>query len=379
MPIEKINYKINSDNFCILYTDKVEDQINKALNLINSDKKILLLYDENISNNLVSDIFYELKATGSKIYKKKIKSKKKNKNIDNVLKILDFLQSNNFTKRSVLVCFGGGVAGDVSALVSALYMRGMFFINIPSTMTAIVDSCIGGKAAVNYKNNINLIGTYYHPKFVFIYEKILNKLPEREYLSGFPEIIKCILINKNNLKSIIDKNINKILRRDKIFLKYIIMKTLKIKIKFFINDVYENNKRLLLNFGHTFAHSIEATTDKIIKGDFLRHGEAVGIGIISELYLSKLENKNKKLKKNIDININLIAKILEKLKLPSKLLISKYIKQQIISECYTSVFKDKKKISTRPRYIMLSNSGDYIVKEIKNLDNINLVFHKIVN
>jgi 3-dehydroquinate synthase len=124
-------------------------------------------------------------------------------------------------------------------------------------MTAIIDSCIGGKTAINYNNIINSVGTYYHPKSVFIFKNIIDNLPEREFLAGIPEIIKCGLIKKSNILKDLKKNHLDIKKRDFKLLKKIIYETLKVKIFFFKNDIYEKNTRLNLNFGHTFGHAME--------------------------------------------------------------------------------------------------------------------------
>ena len=159
-------------------------------------------------------------------------------------------------------------------------------------MTALVDSCVGGKTGVNFQSQINLIGTYFHPTNVIIYEKILETIPEREYISGQAEIIKSFIISNKGSLNIFNKNITKILNRQKNIVKKLILDSLKIKIEHFTNDVFEKNKRLLLNFGHTFGHAYEMATDDLIKKDYLRHGEAVSLGIISEIALSYLENNN---------------------------------------------------------------------------------------
>ena len=111
-----------------------------------------------------------------------------------MFRILDILINYKFTKKSVIVSFGGGVVGDVSALASSLYLRGMIYFCIPTTMTSMIDSSIGGKTGINYKGVINSIGNYHHPKSVFILEDVINEIPEREYFAGFAEIIKCGLI-----------------------------------------------------------------------------------------------------------------------------------------------------------------------------------------
>ena len=226
---KKINYSIDNKIYDVIFTDNILTQLNLKFSKIKSDKKIYLIYDENINSQIISELSKGLKITGSIVLKKKIKSQKKNKNINVVIKLIEELNNNKFTKKSVIVACGGGVVGDLCGLVGSLYLRGMIFINIPTTMTAIVDSCIGGKTAVNHKNIINLIGSYYHPEVVFIYYKLLKILPIREYLAGLPEIIKCGLISKNGVIKNLKKNKSKFFNRDKKFLSEIVLKTLKTK------------------------------------------------------------------------------------------------------------------------------------------------------
>ena len=133
----------------------------------------------------------------------------------------------------------------------------LIYFHIPTTMTAIVDSCIGGKTGINYKNIINSLGSYYHPRTVFISKNVINLIPKREFLAGIPEIIKSGVIDNNIITKMLINNKQKCLSRDFRFMSKLIQLSLKTKIKFFKNDIYENSKRLNLNFGHTFAHAIE--------------------------------------------------------------------------------------------------------------------------
>ena len=128
-------------------------------------------------------------------------------------------------------------------------------------MTAIIDSCIGGKTGINYNNIINSIGTYYHAKKVYISKNILYHLPEREYIAGIPEILKCGLINNIKIIKLLE-NKELVISRKFNYLSEIIKLSLATKIKFFKNDVFERGERLNLNFGHTFAHAIEMAFDK---------------------------------------------------------------------------------------------------------------------
>ena len=201
-----INYTINNTEHKVTFCrSNIYKSISSSIELVKSDKNILLIYDDKIEKNILKNIFHELKLSGCKIYSLKVKGDKFNKNEKYLFKILDFLIQNKFTKKSVIISCGGGVVGDVAALASSLYLRGTIYFSIPSTMTAIVDSAIGGKTGINYKGIINSIGTYYHPKNVFILEDIISSIPNREYISGFSEIIKCGLIDNKKILHYLEK------------------------------------------------------------------------------------------------------------------------------------------------------------------------------
>ena len=376
---DKIVYKINDNFHDIIYTRNILKSLDRRINELNSDKKIVFIYDENISHHIIDDISLGLKLTGCKILSKKIKSLKKNKNIQNVLDLIKLFSNLSLTKKSIVIVCGGGVIGDLVALASCLYKRGLIYINIPSSMTALVDSCVGGKTGVNFQNQINLIGTYFHPRTVMIYEKIINTIPDRDYISGLAEVVKSFILSKKNLNYFISKNKN-ILKREPKIVKTLILESLKIKVNYFIKDIYENNERLLLNFGHTFGHAYEMASDEMVKKDYFRHGEAVSLGIISEIVMSYLETNSKFKKKLILKNLSEISKILLELNLPVKLKIpSKVNKIKFKKKIYFYIFKDKKKISEKPRYINFLKPNKLSIKEVQNFDNINKVIHYLTN
>lgn len=376
---DRIEYKINDNFHDIIYTKNILNSLNEKITQLSSDKKIVFIYDENISDKIIKDITLGLKLTGCKILSKKIKSLKKNKNIQNVLNLIKLFSDLSLTKKSIVMVCGGGVIGDLVALASCLYRRGLIYINIPSSMTALVDSCVGGKTGVNFQNQINLIGTYFHPKTVFIYDKIIKTIPERDYVSGLAEVIKCYILSKNNLKFLNSKK-KQILKRDPKITKTLILDSLKTKVKHFVNDIYEDDLRLLLNFGHTFGHAYEMASDEMIKKDYFRHGEAVSLGMISEIVMSYLETNSFRKKKDILKNLSQIIKILKELNLPTKLeLPSKINKSQFQKKVYFYVFKDKKKISERPRYVNFLKISKLSIKEVQNFDNINKVIYYLIN
>jgi len=368
----ELKYNINNEVHKIIFCSKnKKDFMISDLKKLISDKKILFLYDKNIDNVLIQRILDNLKISGCKIFKIKIEGNKTNKNEKLLFKIIDTLIKNNFTKKSTVISCGGGVVGDVSALASSLYLRGLIYFHIPTTMTAIVDSCIGGKTGINYKGIINSFGNYYHPKNVYILEDIIKLIPDREYYAGIPEVIKCGLISNKKILNFIRTNKNKIISRNFSYVSQMCKFALKVKINFFSNDLYEKNKRLNLNFGHTFAHAIEMTLEKHFNKDYIRHGEAVGIGILCELYYAflkenKIYNLTKSILQSFSLPINLDNKEIKK------------NKQIIQSNIYQNIFLDKKRINQFPRYIKLMRIGKTKAMEIRDFDRLNETIFRIV-
>ena len=358
-------YKIQKQKYNVYIKNNIQLTLIKDLKKFQTDKKILFVYDKKININLVNDLIKSLREDGCKLFLLELEAEKFNKNQKSLFKIIDFLINNEFTKRSIILSFGGGVIGDISALAASLYLRGLIYLHIPSTMTSIIDSCIGGKTAINYKNIINSIGNYYHPKSVYISHDVIKRIPHREYLSGIPEIIKCSVIKNIKILKYLEKYKERILNRDFQYLSKIIYETLKVKISLFKDDVFENNKRLFLNFGHTFAHAIEMATQKVFKKEVFRHGEAVGIGMLCEIFYSNKEKKCKKYDK--------ISNILHDMKLPNNLNISNFASKRRLlhNEIYKSVFLDKKKLNKNPRYICLKNYGNTSIREISDYNLLN--------
>lgn len=369
-----INYKINNEKhkivFCpdnqgikIIKKKKSYMQLSRDLKKIQHDGKVLLVIDKNIDKRITNYMIHDLKISNKNLYVLYIVGSKVNKNLKTFYKIINILFKNKFTKNSVLISCGGGVIGDISGLASSLYFRGLIYFHVPTTMTALIDSCIGGKTGINYKNIINSIGNYYHPKKVYISKNILNLLPEREYIAGIPEIIKCGLINNSRILNLLDKNKEQVYSRNFNFLVKIINFALKTKIKFFKNDIFEKNERLKLNFGHTYAHAIESSLEKLSsnkKEDILRHGEAVGLGLLCEIFYINSNNHLYYMVKNL----------LKKYALPTNLLGVNLNKNDLKKQIYRFIFLDKKKISKYPRYIELKKIGKTKISEMKNFKKI---------
>lgn len=180
-------------------------------------------------------------------------------------------------RKAIIVALGGGVVGDVAGLLASVYMRGVEFVQVPTTVLAQVDASIGGKTAVNLLAGKNLLGTFYHPRVVLIDPAVLKTLPDREFRAGLYEALKCGIIGNVELFLRFEQNRARILKRDPAELEWLITQSVKLKAEVVSADEHEGGLRRVLNLGHTIGHALEAETGY----RKLLHGEAVAWGMIA--------------------------------------------------------------------------------------------------
>jgi 3-dehydroquinate synthase len=184
-------------------------------------------------------------------------------------------------RKSLLIAVGGGVVGDLAGFVAASYLRGVALVHVPTTIVAQVDSSIGGKTGVNLPEGKNLVGAFYPPKLVLSDPEVLRTLPEREFRGGLAEIIKHAVIADAEMFAYLEKNMEKVGRRDRPALEYLIPRNVAIKARVVGRDERESGLREILNFGHTFAHALESVTHY----KRYQHGEAVAWGMMAAALL----------------------------------------------------------------------------------------------
>lgn len=197
--------------------------------------------------------------------------------------IFDALLSEGGDRKSVLFALGGGVVGDMTGFAAASFMRGVPFVQVPTTLLAQVDSSVGGKTGINHPRGKNMIGAFYQPQLVVCDLDALQTLPERELSAGLAEVIKYGPIADPGFLTWIEQNLPKLMARDGAALAYAVKRSCEIKAWVVGQDERESGLRAILNFGHTFGHAIEAGLGY---GQWL-HGEAVGCGMVMACHLSK--------------------------------------------------------------------------------------------
>jgi len=197
------------------------------------------------------------------------------KTLETVARVLDEL---------VVVALGGGVVGDIAGFAAACYMRGVAFIQVPTTLLAQVDSSVGGKTGVNHEQGKNLIGAFHQPRLVLIDTDTLSTLPDRELKAGLAEVIKYGAITDLEFFGWLEANMGELLRKNPDALAYAIQRSCELKAEVVAEDEREAGRRAILNFGHTFGHAIE---NSLGYGEWL-HGEAVAAGMLMAAELSNI-------------------------------------------------------------------------------------------
>lgn len=312
-----------------------------------SEKNLYIITNETV-NHLYKNFFKNIiKNKALKLHLLVLPDGEQFKNITTIQKIYDFLADNQANRSSIAIAFGGGVIGDMTGYAAATYMRGMGYIQIPTTLLSQVDSSVGGKTGVNHSSGKNMIGVFNQPMQTIIDISFLKTLPTREIIAGYAELIKAAFIkNKNLFEQLTSINIHEIIE-DPIFLIEAIYQACQIKAKVVEEDEKEKGVRAILNFGHTLGHLLETLTSY---SKYL-HGEAVIVGMDFSAWFS--------MKKELlsEQQFNQVHQHLAKLNI--RINISKPSQENFIE----LIYHDKKASNRGIKFIGLKQIGNYHIFE----------------
>jgi 3-dehydroquinate synthase len=250
---------------------------------LNLGKKCAVISDVNVKSHFANPALESLRQAGFEPVLLTIPAGETAKGLKTVQRCYDELAAHRLERRSFIVALGGGVVGDLAGFVAATYLRGIPFVQVPTTLLAQVDSSVGGKVGVNLKAGKNLVGAFYQPRLVLCDLATLETLPLREYRSGLAEVIKYGIIYDRVLFGRLEKTLDKLLARDPQLLTSVIARCCEIKAEVVGADETESSLRAILNFGHTIGHGLEAISRY---GKYL-HGEAISIGQVAAAKLSE--------------------------------------------------------------------------------------------
>lgn len=265
-----------------IYFDSSYENLKNAVKYAGfSDGKAVVITDSNISKIYLDDVLKNLNESFSEVHSLEYPAGEQNKNLDQIRSFYSFFVKKNLDRKSVVFALGGGVTGDMTGFAAATFMRGLPFVQLPTSLLSQVDSSVGGKVGVDFMSHKNFIGAFYQPRFVYINYKTLDTLPPEQFTSGLGEVIKNGLIRDEAYYRYIQDNTQKILNKDSETLIELIEGSCKIKARVVELDEREENMREILNFGHTFGHAIESLSN------FTElHGHCVAHGVRGGLYLS---------------------------------------------------------------------------------------------
>lgn len=275
----------------VLYNKKpcydiiIENSFDKLCNEVEKldtiDKKICIITDSIVGPIYLNEVMHLLEPICKNVDSYTFHAGEGSKNLNTANQIYNFLIEHNYDRKDILIALGGGVVGDLTGFVSATYLRGIDYIQIPTSLLAQVDSSIGGKTGVDFNHYKNMVGAFKMPKLVYINSKTLSTLDERHFFNGFAEAMKHGLIKDAMYYEWLISNMYEICERDLEVMEELIFKSCQIKKAIVEKDPTEQGDRALLNFGHTIGHAIEN-----YKNFSLYHGECVALGCIAAAYIS---------------------------------------------------------------------------------------------
>ncbi len=317
--------------------------------------ELFVITDENVKALYGATVLKNLRKAGLKPTMFTVPAGESSKSLE----MADFLYSklieNRATRKSTILALGGGVVGDLAGFVAATFMRGVKFVQIPTTILSQVDSSVGGKVGVNHRLGKNLIGAFYQPVFVLVDPDVLQTLPYRERRAGMAEVIKYSFIYDAAFFEILDDNLSALLNLvDAEMIASVLSTCCSIKADVVEKDEREGGLRAVLNFGHTIGHALEAATDY---GTFL-HGEAILHGMRGAVYLSVLEKKITQ-----DVAIRALG-LIDKLDPPS-------IPNTLsVGDILSAMQKDKKRSAEGQLWVLLHDIGDVELTRQVNEENV---------
>jgi 3-dehydroquinate synthase len=340
--MEEVRLNLAERSYSILIGEGLLASIGSILQERQIDGRILVITNPTVARWYREPLIHSLQSAGFSVQVAEVPDGESYKSLEQASFLYDTLIDGAYDRKSLLIALGGGVIGDLTGFVAATYMRGVRFIQIPTTLLAQVDSSIGGKVAVNHPKGKNLIGAFYQPSLVITDVTTLKTLPEAEFNSGMAEVIKHGFILDENYLRLIAGEYELIHNLDPEILSFVVSGSCRIKSEVVEQDEKESGLRAILNFGHTIGHAIEAVTNYT----YYKHGEGVALGMLAA---SQIAARTGRLKE-ADLPKNLL-KICQKFKLPTKL------PGLAIQEILEAIKLDKKVESAKVRWVLPEKVG----------------------
>ena len=340
--MKKLRIDVNK-GYDILIEEGILNDCGKYIRPVSKAKKICLVSDTNVYPIYKDRVINSLQENGFEVISYVYEAGEESKTIATVMNIVEYMAENGLTREDLVVALGGGVCGDMAGFAAAIYLRGIEFVQIPTSLLAQVDSSVGGKTAVDLPQGKNLCGAFHQPCIVLIDPNTLETLTPKYFSDGMGEAIKMGCIKSKSLFEKIEKQDAREIIED------IIYECVSLKAEVVQRDEKEKGERALLNFGHTAGHAIE----KLNNFTTITHGEAVGIGMV---LVSKAGEANGITEKG---TADRIAKVLEKYNLKTE-------DSHELKDIITAMNADKKRTGSGIKFILLHSIGDSFINPIPN-------------
>lgn len=338
-------------NYQILVGERLLDRTGQYLKALGLTGKIFVVTQKSVASHYLGRLLRSLVSKGYKVSTLQLPEGERAKSRANLFLIYRHLLKNDCERRDLIVALGGGVIGDIAGYAAASYMRGIAFINIATTLLAQVDSSVGGKTAINLSEGKNLVGAFYPPRLVISDIGVLKTLPEREFRASLAEVVKYGMIRNAKLFSLLEKTSGQILNQSPALLKTIVTASAGIKAEVVGRDEFENKgERMILNFGHTFAHAFEQASSYRV----WMHGEAVSIGMVAATRLAVILGL---CPEALDARLR---GLLTALKLPVSLAPHKLDIEKILY----AMLRDKKKDKGELRFVLPRRAGKVEISNV---------------
>jgi 3-dehydroquinate synthase len=282
--VRSVPVQLGSRGYTIKIGPGLLQNIGSECARLKTGERCAIITDKNAGKFFAKTVFDSLVRAGFSPVLMTVAAGETAKSLRTVAECYDQLASHRLERKSFIVALGGGVVGDLAGFVAATYLRGIPFVQVPTTLLAQVDSSVGGKTGVNLRAGKNLVGAFYQPRLVLCDTDTLKTLPEREFRAGMAEVIKYGIIYDARLFAALERGLERILRLDEKLIAPVIARCCEIKAEVVSQDETEAGQRAILNFGHTIGHAIE---NSFGYGKYL-HGEAISIGQVLAARLSEL-------------------------------------------------------------------------------------------
>ncbi|MEO5804071.1 MAG: 3-dehydroquinate synthase [Verrucomicrobiota bacterium] len=344
--MRKVKVELGKKSYSVFIGTNLLSRLGEQCARLKFSNRCAIISDKNVAALYGKEAVRSLRSVGFDPALITVAAGEPAKSLETVRICYDQLAAHRLERTSVVVALGGGVVGDLAGFVAATYLRGIGFVQVPTTLLAQVDSSVGGKVGVNLPVGKNLVGAFYQPRLVLCDPGTLNTLPDREFRAGLAEVIKYGIIYDAKLFNGMERDLKKILQREPQLLASIIARCCEIKAEVVSQDETESGLRAILNFGHTIGHAIEAISGY---GQYL-HGEAISIGQVAAAKLSA------KMVGLPEAEVKRIAELFSAAGLPTKIKLSKASRKNL----FRAMQLDKKVSGGEIKFILAKKIGEVL-------------------